>query len=118
MFLATIGPVAVHTPRAAFAANLFRVGGLDTETAGPGADPEQIATAFAVSGATVACLCSSDKLYGQHAEAVAAALRRAGARTVWLAGKGDYDGVDGYVHAGCDALGVLRTTFRDLEVTR
>ncbi|MFC5817654.1 methylmalonyl-CoA mutase family protein [Nonomuraea harbinensis] len=118
VFLATIGPVAVHTPRAAFAANLFRAGGLDTETAGPGADPEQIATAFAVSGATVACLCSSDKLYGQHAEAVAAALRRAGARTVWLAGKGDYDGVDGYVHAGCDALGVLRTTFRDLEVTR
>ncbi|MDA0632618.1 methylmalonyl-CoA mutase family protein [Nonomuraea sp. MCN248] len=118
VFLATIGPVAVHTPRAAFAANLFRAGGLATETAGPGADPEQIATAFAVSGATVACLCSSDKLYGQHAEAVAAALKRAGARTVWLAGKGDYAGVDGRVHAGCDALDVLRTTFRDLEVTR
>ncbi|MFG1944352.1 methylmalonyl-CoA mutase family protein [Nonomuraea sp. NPDC048826] len=118
VFLATIGPVAVHTPRAAFAANLFRAGGLATETAGPGADPEQIATAFAVSGATVACLCSSDKLYAQHAEEVAAALRRAGARTVWLAGKGDYAGVDGCVHTDCDALDVLRTTFRDLEVTR
>ncbi|TDD01661.1 methylmalonyl-CoA mutase [Nonomuraea deserti] len=118
VFLATIGPVAAHTARAAFAANLFQAGGLDTETAGPGTDPEQIATAFAVSGTTVACLCSTDKLYTQHAAAVATALRRAGAKKVWLAGKGDYDGVDATLHAGCDALAVLRTTFDDLEVTR
>jgi methylmalonyl-CoA mutase len=118
VFLATIGPVAAHTARAAFAANLFQAGGLATETAGPGAAPEQIATAFAVSGTTVACLCSSDKLYAQHAAAVAAALRKAGARKVWLAGKGQYDGVDANVYAGCDALQVLRTTFDDLEVTR
>jgi len=118
VFLATIGPVAAHTARAAFAANLFQAGGLATETAGPGTDPEQIATAFAVSGATVACLCSTDRLYDEHAEAVAAALRRAGARRVWLAGKGSHHGVDGCLFAGCDALDVLRTTFRDLEVTR
>ncbi|AQZ64601.1 Methylmalonyl-CoA mutase [[Actinomadura] parvosata subsp. kistnae] len=118
VFLATIGPLAAHTARAAFAANLFHAGGLATETAGPGTDPEQIATAFAVSGATVACLCSSDKLYAQHATAVAKALRRAGARKVWLAGKGHYEGVDALLHAGCDALAVLRETFDDLEVTR
>ncbi|NRQ40269.1 methylmalonyl-CoA mutase [Nonomuraea sp. NN258] len=118
VFLATIGPVAAHTARAAFAANLFQAGGLATETAGPGADPEQIATAFAVSGSTVACLCSSDRLYVQHAAAVAAALRHAGARKVWLAGKGEYEGVDACLYAGCDALDVLRTTFDDLEVTR
>jgi methylmalonyl-CoA mutase len=118
VFLATIGPVAAHTARAAFAANLFQAGGLATENAGPGADPEQIATAFAVSGAAVACLCSSDKLYAQHAAAVATALRRAGARRVWLAGKGKYDGVDANLYAGCDALAVLGTTFDDLEVTR
>ncbi|MFG6197904.1 methylmalonyl-CoA mutase family protein [Nonomuraea sp. JJY05] len=118
VFLATIGPVAAHTARAAFAANLFQAGGLDTETAGPGADPEQIATAFAVSGAPVACLCSTDKLYAQHAAAVATALRKAGARKVWLAGKGEYEGVDGNLYAGCDALAVLRETFDDLEVTR
>ncbi|MFF4614825.1 methylmalonyl-CoA mutase family protein [Nonomuraea jabiensis] len=118
VFLATIGPVAAHTARAAFAANLFQAGGLDTETAGPGTDPEQIATAFAVSGASVACLCSTDKLYAQHAAAVATALRKAGARKVWLAGKGEYEGVDGNLYAGCDALAVLRETFDDLEVTR
>ncbi|MFD0887677.1 methylmalonyl-CoA mutase, partial [Streptosporangium algeriense] len=76
----------------------------------------EIAAASAASGARIACLCSSDRLYGEHAEAVAAALREAGAVKVWLAGRGDYAGVDGTVHAGCDALGVLRTTFDDLEV--
>lgn len=118
VFLATIGPVAAHTARASFAANLFHAGGFATETAGPGADPEQIATAFAVSGAAVACLCSSDKLYAQHAQAVAAALRKAGARRIWLAGKGDHEGVDACLYAGCDALAVLRQTFEDLEVSR
>ncbi|MFI6502723.1 methylmalonyl-CoA mutase family protein [Nonomuraea typhae] len=118
VFLATIGPVAAHTARASFAANLFQAGGLATEGAGPGTDPGQIATAFAVSGARVACLCSTDKLYGEHAEAVAAALKRAGARRVWLAGKGEYEHVDGRLFAGCDALAVLRTTFEDLEVAR
>ncbi|MBF8192981.1 methylmalonyl-CoA mutase small subunit [Nonomuraea sp. K274] len=118
VFLATIGPLAAYTARAAFAANLFQAGGLDTETAGPGADPEQIATAFAVSGGTVACLCSSDKLYAQHAAPVAQALRKAGARKVWLAGRGSYEGVDANLHAGCDVLAVLRETFHDLEVTR
>ncbi|MFB4290463.1 methylmalonyl-CoA mutase subunit beta [Nonomuraea sp. ATR24] len=117
VFLATIGPAAAHTARAAFAANLFQAGGLAVESAGPGADAERIAAAFAASGAAVACLCSTDKLYAEHAEEVAAALRRAGARRVWLAGKGSHPGVDACLFAGCDALDVLRTTFRDLEVT-
>ncbi|GAA2397041.1 methylmalonyl-CoA mutase subunit beta [Nonomuraea africana] len=118
VFLATIGPVAAHTARAAFAANLFRAGGLRTVTSGPGIDPEAIARAFAASGAAVACLCSSDQLYGEHATPVAQALRRAGARRVWLAGKGTHEGVDARLYAGCDALEVLRTTFDDLGVTR
>lgn len=131
VFLATIGPVAAHTARASFAANLFQSGGIATVTAAaaapgadpaaaaaPGVDPGRIAAAFTASGAAVACLCSSDRLYGEHAEAVAAALRQAGARKVWLAGKGEFAGVDANLYAGCDALGVLRTTFDDLEVAR
>ncbi|WP_067171628.1 methylmalonyl-CoA mutase family protein [Microtetraspora niveoalba] len=118
VFLATIGPVAVHTARASFAANLFAAGGVATVTSGPGTDAAAIAEAFRDAGTPVACLCSSDRMYGEHAEAVAAALREAGARRVWLAGKGEYEGVDDRVYAGCDALGVLRTTFDDLGVTR
>ncbi|GIH93602.1 methylmalonyl-CoA mutase family protein [Planobispora siamensis] len=118
VFLATIGPVAAHTARASFAANLFQAGGIATVLSGPETDPERIAAAFTASGTPVACLCSSDRLYGEHAEAVAAALRAAGARKVWLAGKGSYGGVDATIFAGCDALAVLRETFDDLEVTR
>ncbi|GAA1260602.1 methylmalonyl-CoA mutase family protein [Sphaerisporangium rubeum] len=117
VFLATVGPVAAHTARASFAANLFQAGGLATVTGGPLTDPEEIAAAFRASGTAVACLCSSDELYGEHAAAVAGALRRAGAKRVWLAGRGRYDGVDATVHAGCDALAVLSTTFDDLGVT-
>ncbi|GAA4191846.1 methylmalonyl-CoA mutase family protein [Streptosporangium oxazolinicum] len=118
VFLATIGPVASHTARASFAANLFQAGGIATVTGGAVTDPGEIAAAFAASGARIACLCSSDRLYAGHAEAVAAALRGAGAIKVWLAGKGDFEGVDANLHAGCDALAVLRTTFEDLGVAR
>ncbi|MGI5157022.1 methylmalonyl-CoA mutase family protein [Microbispora sp. CA-102843] len=118
VFLATIGPVAAHTARATFAANLFAAGGVATVTSGPGTDPAAIAAAFRDCGTPVACLCSSDRLYGEHAAAVAAALREAGAHKVWLAGKGEYEGVDATLYAGCDALGVLRATFDDLGVSR
>lgn len=124
VFLATIGPVAAYTARASFAANLFQAGGIAAVTAAPGTDagsgvdPARIAAAFTASGARVACLCSSDRLYGEHAEAVAAALRDAGAGKIWLAGKGEFAGVDANLYAGCDVLDVLRTTFDDLGVAR
>jgi methylmalonyl-CoA mutase len=118
VFLATLGPAAASTARAGFAANLFQAGGLRTEPSGPGTDPEAITAAFRASGSAVACLCSSDKVYAEHAEPVARALRAAGARRIWLAGRGEYPGVDDHLFAGCDALGVLRTTLDDLGVAR
>ncbi|WP_214103037.1 methylmalonyl-CoA mutase subunit beta [Acrocarpospora catenulata] len=117
VFLATIGPVAVHTGRASFAANLFAAGGIATVTSGPGTDAAAMAEAFRDAGTPVACLCSSDRLYGDHAEAVAAALRAAGAKKIWLAGRGEFPGVDATLHAGSDALEVLHTTFADLGIT-
>jgi methylmalonyl-CoA mutase len=110
VFLATLGPIAVHTARASFAANLFQAGGIETVTGEPGA--------FAASGAAVACLCSSDRLYADQAGDAARALKEAGAVKVWLAGKGSYEGVDSHVFAGCDAVEVLATTLDDLGVNR
>ncbi|TKK89321.1 methylmalonyl-CoA mutase [Herbidospora galbida] len=110
VFLATLGPVAVHTARATFAANLFAAGGIATVSG----TPEE----FAEAGTAVACICSSDRLYADQAARVAAALKEAGAAKVWLAGKGEYEGVDATLFAGCDALKVLETTFDDLGVDR
>ncbi|WP_131742764.1 methylmalonyl-CoA mutase family protein [Actinomadura roseirufa] len=108
IFLAALGPVAAHTARASFAANLFQAGGVET-VSGPPAE-------FGASGASVACLCSSDRIYGEEAEDAARALRDAGAVKVWLAGRGTYTGVDATVAAGCDAVAVLETTLHDLGV--
>ena len=121
MLLATLGPRAVHTARSSFAANLFQAGGIETpisEAAG-GSKTEQpdvqaLAEAFTSSGAQAACICSSDALYAEYGEAAAAALKRAGARYVVLAGRpGDrleaYQraGVDDFVYLGCDAVAAL-----------
>src|SRR3954469_23041296 len=111
VYLATIGPIARHTARATFAANIFQAGGLETPT-GNGID------GFAEAGTTVACICGTDRDYAESAAGLAAELKAAGATSVWLAGKPDLaiDGVDGHVFTGCDALDVLRTVHDELGV--
>ncbi len=99
--LVTLGPVASHTARASFAANLFAAGGIRTVHNGP--NPE------------VACICGSDRAYAEQAEETARRLKAEGVRTVWLAGKpAGYAHVDDYLYTGCDALAVLRRTHSDL----
>ena len=115
VFLAVIGPVAAFTARATFARNLFEAGGFDAPIPAGFADIAAIRDAFAASGAAIACLCSSDELYASEAADVAEALKAAGARQLWLAGRpGDLEdglkaaGVDGFVQAGGDVLAVLK----------
>ena len=104
VFLATLGPAAVHTGRSSFAANLFQAGGIETV-------PGEGAEAFRAAGATVAVLCSSDRFYAEQGEQAVAELRQAGAERVLLAGRpGTVSGVDGYVFTGCDAIAVLTST--------
>ncbi|GAA0449412.1 methylmalonyl-CoA mutase family protein [Streptomyces olivaceiscleroticus] len=108
IFLAALGPAAAHTARLTFAANLFQAGGIEPVTEGT----------FEESGAREACLCSSDTLYEEQAEATAQALRAAGAHHVFLAGRpGTYAGVDSYVSAGCDAVAVLSATLDRMGVS-
>ncbi|MGW3283428.1 methylmalonyl-CoA mutase family protein [Streptomyces sp. NPDC001002] len=108
IFLATIGPAAAHTARSTFASNLFQAGGIEPVTGGT----------FEESGATEACLCSSDALYEEQAEPTASALRAAGAGHVFLAGRpGQYTDVDAYVFAGCDAVAVLSATLDRMGVS-
>jgi methylmalonyl-CoA mutase len=108
--LVAVGPVSAHNARVTFTANLFAAGGIRTVTTTPG-EP--------VPSGAVVCLCSSDRLYAEQAEPVAAALKQAGAAKVWLAGRpAGHPGVDAYLYAGCDAVHVLETTLDDLGVPR
>ncbi|MEV6567861.1 methylmalonyl-CoA mutase subunit beta [Streptomyces kronopolitis] len=123
VFLAALGPVAAHTARLAFAANLFQAGGIETVSEPAPVDAESVAAAFAAGGARIACLCASDAVYGEQAAAVAAALKSAGAVRVLLAGKpGEHReeftaaGVDTFVFAGCDAVEVLSSALDVMEV--
>ncbi|MEU3015796.1 methylmalonyl-CoA mutase subunit beta [Nocardiopsis sp. NPDC007018] len=110
-FLATLGPVAAHTARASFATNLLAAGGVEARDPGPLDDAPSAARAFADSGSRVAVICSSDRLYDEHAEEAARALKGAGARRVLLAGapRDSYReaGVDAFAHRGCDAVALL-----------
>lgn len=118
VFLATLGPVAAHTGRASFAANLFSAGGIEPVNPGATAGTDELIAAFRDSGAGVACLCGSDAAYAEQAAAVAAALDQVGAKAVLLAGKpGDgYPGVTGFVHTGCDGVALLESTLETLGV--
>ncbi|HEU5271075.1 MAG TPA: methylmalonyl-CoA mutase subunit beta [Jatrophihabitans sp.] len=115
IFLAALGPAAVHTPRLNFASNLAQAGGVEP-VVGTG-EPAGLAAAFAASGARIACLCSSDKVYAEQAAEAAAALKGAGARAVWIAGKPELVGgdIDRAVFTGCDALERLRWIFEEAE---
>ncbi|WP_327351692.1 methylmalonyl-CoA mutase family protein [Streptomyces sp. NBC_01304] len=108
VYLAALGPAAAHTARLTSAANLFQAGGIEPVTEGT----------FEESGATEVCLCSSDTVYEEQAESTAKALRAAGARHVFLAGRpSSYADVDSYVFAGCDAVAVLSTTLDRMGVS-
>ncbi|MFD7695620.1 methylmalonyl-CoA mutase family protein [Streptomyces sp. NPDC059805] len=108
VYLAALGPAAAHTARLTFASNLFQAGGIEPVTEGT----------FEDSGATEACLCSSDAVYQEQAAEAAGRLKAAGAQQVFLAGRpGDHPGVDGHVFAGCDAVAVLSATLDRMGVS-
>lgn len=114
IFLANLGTHADFTARATFARSLFEAGGIEAVDGSGGADVAAIAAAYTASSATLACLCSSDKVYPGLAAEVARALRAAGAKRIYLAGRpGDLEtelraaGTDEFVHVGIDAVATL-----------
>lgn len=120
VFLAVLGSVASATPRLTFAKNLFEVGGFAAIPSEGGDDFATLGEAFARSGATTVCLCGSDAVYAEVAEAAARALAEAGATRIVLAGRsGDAEarlraaGVTDFAHAGADVLALLRSLSSD-----
>jgi methylmalonyl-CoA mutase len=120
VFLVNLGPVAHHTARATYAKNFFEAGGFEVIGNDGFRDADAAAKAFAASGATVAVLCSSDKLYPEFVPQVAPKLKAAGAHVVVLAGNPGANeaawraaGVDRFVFIKCDVLGTLREMLRD-----
>jgi len=123
IFLANLGPIPENTVRAIFAKNFFEAGGIQTLNDGSFDTLESMSRHFTASGAAIACICGSDRRYGEEAEPTAQALKQAGATTVCLAGRpGDNEdpwreaGVDHFIFVGCDALEILQSLMTKLGV--
>ncbi|HLL29096.1 MAG TPA: methylmalonyl-CoA mutase family protein [Xanthobacteraceae bacterium] len=115
VFLANLGPPSAFSERASFAKNFFEAGGIEARSSEGISKSSALADAFKASGAPIACLCSSNEIYAQDAEGAAAALKKAGAKAVFLAGRaGEHEGawraagIDDFVFAGCNVLTALQ----------
>ena len=118
IFLANLGTAADFTARATFAKSFFETGGIEAVGNEGFADPSALAAALKASGAALACICSSDKVYAEHAVPAAQALHAAGAKHIYLAGRpGEREsslrsaGVNDFIVAGGDALATLNAAY-------
>jgi methylmalonyl-CoA mutase len=122
VFLANLGTPADFTPRATFSKSFFEAGGIEAIDSEGFSDPAALAAACKASGAALACLCSSDKVYAEQAIAAAKAVQIAGAKHIYLAGRpGEQEaalrgaGVTDFVFAGDDALVLLQRAYEQME---
>ena len=99
------------TARTLFAKNFFEAGGIEAVSNDGFASRDAMIAAFKASGAKLACLCSSDKVYATEAADAAKALTAAGATHIYLAGRpGELEaalkaaGVQDFIYVGCDVL--------------
>jgi methylmalonyl-CoA mutase len=116
VFLACLGHAADFNARASFAKSLFESGGIEA-VEGKG---DNLAKRFKESGAKLACLCSSDKVYQREATDVTEALAEAGAARIYLAGKPadrsalERAGITSFLHQGCDTLQILNVAYAEI----
>jgi methylmalonyl-CoA mutase len=122
VFLANLGTPADFTARATFVKSFFEAGGIEAIDSEGFFVFAELAEAFKASGAAIACVCSSDKVYAGKAADAAKALQVAGAKHIYLAGRpGEREaalrgaGVGDFIFAGGDALAALRDAYRRME---
>ena len=117
VFLACLGRPSDFNARASFAKSLFESGGIEAVD-GSG---DNLLKEFKDSGAMLACLCSSDKVYASEATGAAKMLVQAGAKRVYLTGKPGQDqsaltqaGISTFLHQGCDTLAILDEAYEQM----
>ena len=115
IYLACLGDVIDFNVRTTWMKNYLAAGGIHSEISKGYLDPEHLSKDFTDTGLRIVCLCSSDKIYAEHAEAAAQALKRAGAKYILLAGRPNEKeptfraaGIDQFVYAGLDAIEILQ----------
>jgi len=122
VFLANLGKLPDFTARATFARNFYEAGGIEALSNDGFNDQAAMIAAFRASGAKLACLCSSDKVYAREAATAAKAVAAAGA-IVHLAGRpGEHEavwrqaGITSFIYVGCDVVSTLQAARGILDV--
>jgi methylmalonyl-CoA mutase len=122
VFLANLGKSSDFTARATFARNFYEAGGIEARSNDGFQDQAAMVAAFRASGAKLACLCSSDKVYEREAATAARALAAAGA-IIHLAGRpGEHEadwrqaGIKSFIYVGCDVVSTLQAARGILDV--
>jgi methylmalonyl-CoA mutase len=123
VFLACLGDSAAYSGRATWTRNFLAAGGIEAIASDSLHNSADAGKAFAASGASVACICSTDAVYAELAVATAGALKAAGARQVLLAGRPkpqeaalEAAGVDAFISAGGNALTTLARIYDALGI--
>jgi methylmalonyl-CoA mutase len=116
VFLAKIGPVKQHKPRADFSAGFFSVGGFESMGKEAFETAEAAAQAAAKSGAPIVVLCSTDDTYPVLVPAFATALKAAkpGIVAVLAGMPADAATTEAYKKAGIDEFIHVRANVREL----
>ncbi len=123
VFLATLGPLPVHAARASWMRNFLAAGGIEAVGDAPLLTSTDAGRAFAASGANIACLCSSDRVYGELGEATVGLLKTVGAKAVYVAGQPAAEatlraaGVDDFIFAGGDMIKTLSDLHSQLGIS-
>jgi methylmalonyl-CoA mutase len=123
VYLACLGDLAVYSGRATWTRNFLAAGGIEAIASDSLRNSADVARAFTDSGASLACLCSADTVYAEHAVAAIGALKAAGARQVLLAGRPARQeaallaaGLDGFIFAGGNVLASLGRIYDALGI--
>lgn len=124
VLLAALGARRDFGARETFTTALLGVGGIDVHLV-EGTDPAVFAAALKDlpgNAIPVAVICSSPAQNAEHGAAVAQALREAGARSIYLAGRsrelaeGDQGLIDHELYDGMDVVAGLGVLLDELEV--
>jgi methylmalonyl-CoA mutase len=122
VYLAGVGTITEQVARKNYARNFFEAGGFAVLAREAKFEVTEAAADFAISGAKVAVICSTDKQYATVVAELAPKLKAAGARTVILAGHPGQSeaayraaGVDQFIYIRCNVLETLSSLLRAEE---
>ncbi|GHH97496.1 methylmalonyl-CoA mutase family protein [Neobacillus kokaensis] len=116
VFLANIGPIPQHKPRADFAAGFFEAGGFEIISNKGFDTAEQAAASALASGASIVVICSNDAAYPEVVPRLASMLKQNNPNiTLFVAGQPSSEqaaifkqsGVDEFIHVRSNCYQVL-----------